>query len=366
VSRVGAQDPARRVLLATSQNWTGVARLPSTLAPAGITVDLMHRGGAQAAASRWVAERTVVKGDMARFVGSVLDAAPAYDRVIACDEPLVTALLASSDNRAAGLLPAAPDLLMGMLDKTRFPALAAAAGIRVARSETVESEDGIEAALSYVGLPAVLKGRAGFAGMSVREVGSVQAAKAAAAELGYPVLLEQLIDGASCLMPCLFERGALVAAMGATRATMSGRFGPSTVNVLRAVSDGMRRTAEAAGRGFGLHGFASIDFLDVGDGSDPIVLEINPRPVPQLHLGPRVGVDFALALRERLDGAAIGAPVLGRAGGRVVLFPQELQRMRRAHGTTAGALRWLVKPGALTDVAWNDMPLVKRHLRRVD
>jgi glutathione synthase/RimK-type ligase-like ATP-grasp enzyme len=354
------------VLIAASQNWTGAARLPSTLGPAGITVDLMDRGRVQAASSRWVATRTVVKGSMDRFVGRVLDAASGYDRVIPCDEPLIMALLASRDARAAGVLPGPPELLSGMLDKTRFPVLAAAAGIRVARSEVVANEAGLVGALARVGLPAVLKGREGFAGMAVRRVADPADARAAASELGYPLLVEQLVVGESCLMPCLFERGTLVAAIGVTRSKMVREFGPSTVNDLRAVDGGMRRTAEAAGRGFALHGFASIDFLDPGDGSDPVVLEINPRPVPQLHLGARLGADMAMALREQLEGVGDGVPRLGRAGGRVTLFPQELHRLKREHGSLAGTLRWAVSRGALRDVPLNDLRLVRRHLRRSD
>jgi hypothetical protein len=165
-------------------------------------------------------------------------------------------------------------------------------------------------------------------------------------------------------MPCLFEHGVLVAAMAAGKHRTIGAFGPSAVNIMLDVTPAMRVAAERAGAAFGLHGFVSFDFFEESDGADPIVIELNLRPVPQLHLGSRVGADMALALRDVLSGRFDGTPRLGSAAGTVALFPQELRRLRLERGRGAGTMRWLTTPGALADVPWNDPSLVLRYLTR--
>jgi len=355
---------ALRVLIASSVNWTGIARLPVTLSRAGLTVDLLDRGRTQARYSSRFSSRITAKGGIDGVVRRLLAEAGSYDRVIVCNEDLVAALAASDDERAAPLLSAHPSAVVPLVDKTKFTAAAEAVGIRVPRSAVAEDAHGLEAALADIGVPAFLKGAHGAGGTTVRRVDDSSQARSAAADLGYPLLVEAPVAGDLRLAPCLYERGALVAAFVATKVRTTSRFGPSSVNALRSVDDGLRRTAEAAGRAFGLHGFVSIDHFDPGDGSDPVVIEINPRPVAQLHLGAHVGVDMAVALRDVVSGAFDGTPRLGRDGRSVVLFPQELQRLRAERGHTLGTMRWLVTPGAFEDIPWDDLRLVRRHLRR--
>jgi len=335
------------------------------LARSGFVVDLIDPGRSQAAASSRVSSRMAVKGRTEGIVARLLDEAASYDRVIVCDENLVAALAASADGRAAPLLPAHPEAVASLIDKTRFIAAAQSAGIRVPHSVVVADARGLGAALAAIGGPAVLKGVRGAGGTAVRRVTPNDAGSAAGA-LGYPLLVQELVTGDLRLMPCLFERGGLVAGFAASKARTVVPYGPSSVNVLRAVDERLRRVAESAGRAFGLHGFVSIDFFEMPDGSDPVVIEINPRPVPQLHLGTRVGVDMAAALRDAVAGNLDGAPRLGGDGRAVVLFPQELHRLRAERGPVAGTIRWLATPGALADVPWDDMGLVRRHLRRTN
>lgn len=355
-----------RVLIASSADWTGVARLPSTLASAGFAVDLLDRGATRASASSRVGSSLVSDGPIDELVARLLEVAPRYDRVIACDETLVSALAACDDPRSVPVLPARRDAVGAVIDKTLFPAAATAAGVRVPRSFTAANNAHLEDAVRSIGAPMVVKGRVGVGGAAVRRAADGPAAAAVARSTGYPVVVQEALSYQLCLMPCLFEHGRLLAAFAASKTRTVKRFGPSSVNTLRAVDDGLRRTAERAGEAFGLHGFASIDYFDPGDGTDPIVIEINPRPVPQLHLGARVGVDMARALRDAVRGEFQGAPRLGSAGPRVVLFPQELHRLRSSRGGLAGTLRWLAIPGALGDIPWNDPGLVRRHMRLRD
>lgn len=354
-----------RVLLASSRDWTGVARLPSVLAAAGFTVDLLDRGGTQAASSRWLSASMTERGAVGEFANRFCAMAPGYDRVIACDEPLLSALAATATDVAAPFLPAHHGFLADLLDKTRFPAVAALSGLRVPRSLVVGSPDAVPDAFAKMAGPVIVKGRHGYGGLAVRRAATLPATAAAADRLGFPVLLEECLDGVVELMPCLFEHGALVAAFAAQKVRTSHPLGPSTVNRLRPVSDALRRTAESAGRILGLHGFVSFDFFDPGDGGDgeaPLIIEINLRPVPQLHLGAAAGVDMALALRDVMAGDFDGRPRTGRGDRTVMLFPQELRRLRSKHGRIRGTVRWMATPGASEDVPWHDAPLVWRHL----
>ena len=129
------------------------------------------------------------------------------------------------------------------------------------------------------------------------------------------------------------------------------------------INDGLRRVAELVGSRFGLSGFISLDLFCQADTDDPVIIEANPRPVAQLLLGRRVGVDMSRALRDVMSGDFDGQPRLSRDGGPVPLFPNELERLRARHGNVGGTLRWLKRPGTFADVPWNDPGLLRHILR---
>ena len=327
---------------------------------------LLDSGDTQASSSCWNASCEVFRGRATALAQRLLEVAPSYDRVIACDEPLLSALVAAGDARADAFLPAPRETLSMLLDKTRFPSAAAAAGIRVPRSFVANTPEEAEAAFAEIGGGAFVKGAHGVAGKVVRSADDAGSAGAAAAELGWPVLIEQRVEGDSRLMPCRFERGVLVAAISASRLHTVSPNGPSTINAILPVGGELTSLAETAGRAFCLHGFVSIDYFEPSDGTGPTVLEINPRPVPQLHLGRRVGVDMAAALHDVASGVFDGCSRLSGTAARVVLFPQELHHLRSRHGKVRGTVRWLRMRDALSDVPWDDASLVWRHLRRAD
>ncbi|MDZ4179226.1 MAG: hypothetical protein U1E29_08350 [Coriobacteriia bacterium] len=356
----------KRILLASSRNWICTARLPSTFAAAGFTVDLLGRPDTMASCSRHVASNIPVAGPASEFAAALLEVAPRYDRVIVCDEMLLRALLRSYHPDAATLLPAASSVLERLLDKTRFPALARACGITVAPSVVASNPGELADAVAGRRGRIVLKGRHGIAGTAVRVVGDAAAADAAAARIGYPVLVEEWVDGLLGMVPCLFERGRLLGAMAAEKHRTITPLGPSAVNIVKPVDAATLSMVERAGAELALHGFVSFDDMNVGYAEEPVVLEINPRPVAQLHVGRRVGVDFAALLRDAADTSADQRPVLSTRAVKVALFPQELQRQRLEHGHSPGLTRWALTPGALRDVPVGEPALVWRHLTRDD
>lgn len=355
-----------RLLIASSRDWTGLARLPLTFSDAGFDVHLYDRVGSQASSSSRLSGRTEASGTVDEVAAALLQVHTRYDRAIVCDEPLVGALVRSGDPRAEALLPASRSQLPSLLDKTRFPALAEAAGLDMPRSRVAAARADLADAFDDVGPRVVLKARWGFAGLSVREACDLRSAMVAAEELGFPVLVQARVDSIPCLMPCLFERGALVAAFAAQKRETVWRLGPSAVNALVAVDGPLLEMAKRAGEKFGLHGFASFDYFRPDLSRPPVLIEVNVRPVPQLHVGKRAGVDMAGALGRLLSGAFDGTPHIspGPSRGRtiVTLFPQEYRRLRQERGVAAGTLGWLSRPGALYDVPWRDPGLLLRLL----
>jgi hypothetical protein len=319
-----------------------------------------------ASCSRHVSRNIPVVGPANEFAAALLEVASNYDRVIVCDEMLLRALLGSHHPDAATLLPAAPSVLERLLDKTRFPALARACGIGVAPSQVAGDSTELDDIVASLGGRIVLKGRHGIAGTAVRVVENSAEAKAAATDIGYPVLVEEWVDGLLGMVPCLFERGKLLGAIAADKHRTITPLGPSAVNIVKPVNAATLVMLERAGAGLGLHGFVSFDVMSVGDAEEPVVLEINPRPVAQLHVGRRAGVDFAALFRNSAGALGEDSPALSTRTLKVALFPQELQRQRLEHGRSPGLVRWAFTPDALRDVPVGEPTLVRRHLTRDD
>jgi len=353
-----------RVLIAASRDWAGTARLPSVLAAAGISVDVVDVGSSGAAASSWVSNRIIEPGGSDVIAARVRAVASQYDRVIPCDEPITLALLRSTDplGRAAIMTPA--DSLATLLDKASFPAAAEAASISVPAWAVATDLEQVASAAELLGPDVVVKARVGYAGLGVRFASDARQAVRAAKRLGLPVLVESRVFGDLGLMPCLYDRGRLLGAIAAEKAVTISERGFSTVAQMWPVDDELRAIAEKAGEAFGIDGFASVDLFREHSSGAIKVLEINPRPVPLVYAGVRFGVDFGALYASALAVRVESAPRLGRGTARIPLFPQELQRQRRSRGRVVGTLAWAATPGALREVPWGDRGLLRHYLGR--
>jgi hypothetical protein len=348
-----------RVLLAASQDWIGTARLPLTLSSAGISVDVIAPSDAAVMSSSRVRTATAVSGGPRAVAEKALQLAPGYDRVIPCDDPLLQELVELDDPGVDAFLPAPRPAMAILTDKTRFPRAARAAGIPVPRSVTAVDLTAVRESAAELG-SVVLKGTYGFGGSSVRVADSAQAAEEAARELGLPVLVQELLVDECGLMACLYERGRLVGALAAQKRQMMFPRGPSSVVVPWSIDDRLLDIGQRGGAHFELHGFVSYDVFRNRDTGAVRVLEINLRPVGTLQLGRRMGVDMGGLLLGVLGGQIADEPALSRAGRAAPLFPQEMMRLKNRHGQTAGTVRWLVTPRALSEVPWGDAGLSAR------
>ncbi|NTU71398.1 MAG: ATP-grasp domain-containing protein [Coriobacteriia bacterium] len=353
-----------RVLVAQSVDWIGTARLLPMLAAAGVSCDLMDRGGSYASASWRARKRIAVDGAAEAIALEVLRVASDYKAVVLTDEVLIRNVIRLGGKEASRILGGPRANVRTLCNKTLFSPAARAAGLRVADFEVAESAAQAAQAAQRLGGRVVVKGRWGAGGRSVRMVDSSAAASIAADEVGCPVLVERFVDGELINMPCLYSRGKLVAAMAARKLELTGENGPSSINEFLPIDDRILRTAQAIGAAFSMNGFASADAFLVDDG-DPVILEINPRPVPQLHIGTSVGVDMGRAYADVLAKRWDGTPRLADRGRVVRLFPQNLLHQQEALGRREGTRAWRASSGAFIDMPWNDPGLLLRDLRRM-
>ncbi len=328
-----------RVLLAGFWDWGITGLLPLMLSKAGVAVDYVGPPGTAAACSSRIGTKHLEPGGMHKTIERLLDVSGQYDRVMVCDEPLLR-----------GCWSAPTHASMRFCRFAGQPGPAARQDAVSARGQGCRSSCGplVCGLVARRGAPGGSEHRGAGdgeaarrpCGRGVKPAKSVAGALKAADELGYPVLVEERLSGDLALMPCLFDRGRLVGALAGRKAEhILGPRGPSSVVEPWPVDEALREVAETAGAAFGIDGYASFDLFRDPSSGRLWVIELNPRAAPAHALGARFGVDMAALLRLVHEAAAPHEPQLAQGRGRVPLFPQELQRLRRKKGKAAGTGR---------------------------
>jgi len=352
------------VLVACASDWTSPARLPRVLARAGARVIALSPPGHAVTVTRYVDRVVPAPAALDAYVDALRDhlRAHRYAWVIVADDPLLVALRA----RAAGgeawvreLLPIASDHPWAAIvaSKTAFAELGGAAGLPVPPSRTCASLEDARRAMDALGAPIMLKQATGFAGLGVRLVTSAGELAAAWAEVGAgQVVAQRFVDGPVGNTIFLMQRGRPICWMSAFKArTFQGRFGPSSARRFMVHGD-VAPLLRRIGALTGYHGFGAIDWI-LGDDDRLHTIELNARPVPTIHMGPRAGVDFARAVREMLGGGAtvqVPPPPPARVHA---MFPEDIYR-----AATQGRFdraSWDTR----SDVPWSDPALLVYHLR---
>lgn len=372
------------LLLSTAVSWLGTARMARSLARAGFVVALLAPDGSLAASSRFVARRSVLPRDatpavwLKALIRAVDDFAPAL--VVPCDEMAVRLLFVLTLEPPSWLpstvhlrLAALVERSMGnrahfldSVDKLRLPAAAEAAGVAMPphalAGSVAEARDFAQAR----GYPVVVKRRYGFAGEGVAVVaGAGELAPAVEAllrpdqlDLGQRqparLLVQSFVTGPYHSQALVAWDGTTLAGFGWERYVATEPVKGQT-SVLRFVrSEETRALAQRLGRAFGITGFFNAQFVIDAATGRAYLLEINRRLVTHMHVGERIGVDLATALRARLAGEPVPAmPSLPAATGPVVtVFPREWLRNPRS--------RYLVD--CPVDVPWDDPELIEAML----
>lgn len=393
VRPAGGRPPARLLLVALEARHISSCRLPAAFAAAGAELAALATPDSLMFRSRHIATRFPLEATLnARRLRAGLEravAAFAPDLLVPCDERTLWLLdhLSTQAGRP-GRAPLSPALAaclvrsLGRLDtlsdrilKPLTQRLAREIGVRAPVDIPAATLEGARAAAQQLGYPVVIKRPRSCGGSGVaicrtpEELDSIGARwmrrKSRWPRLKARLLARDWIAPPTEVSVQPYIEGRLAVSCAAA---MAGR----TLGVLTAVAE--RRTRDilpadvlryvarpdlvaasaALVAAFGASGFVSFDFLI--DAEDRAwLLECNARPTPMLPFGARAGLDLAALLLAHLRAPADGEAASPRTVGeetRVALFPQAVM-----HGPPDAELRtvWQAVP-------WDEPELLRALL----
>jgi predicted ATP-grasp superfamily ATP-dependent carboligase len=355
---------ARRVLLVATVHWPSIARLACGFATASCAVDVLSPHGAPVTVSRYVKNHHAYNAlfPLASLRAAVERAHP--NLLVACDDRAVTHLLrlyesecakggeASDIARLIERSLGAPRNYALMMSRNTSMALAREVGIRVPQTFPVASEEELEACLSVIGFPAVLKTDGSWGGDGVVIADNREQAHAAFRRLANPpsrlhsilraahrrdahyllsaiapprptICVQQFIKGRPAASAFASWRGEVVGSIAYDVVVADGTTGPP--NVIRRVDcPEIEQAACLVARRFGLSGLHGLDFIRDDSGAVHL-LEINPRATQggTLPFGPGRDLPTALTGCISIGDAPTREPIVNDV---VVLFPREWRR----------------------------------------
>ena len=360
----GGRRILTRVLAGISIDALGAARVPALLVAAGFEVTVVCSGHLAVRRSRSVSrfiETGCAPSDVHAGIEAEIAANPdRYARVFIVDEPLLRTFVnqPASPELARLAAPTANPVRLGrLLSKVWFNIDCAAAGIPVPAFRVMGDPDELRR-MVWTGKPFVVKQELSMSGSGVFaircESDLLHAQRSITAG---PLLHQDFVDGRVGGTSVLYSKGEPKCwfsyflcrnwpnALGASSA-LGPFFHPSLEPIIRQL-----------GEMSGFDGLCGLDWV-LDDQGNPLVLEMNPRPTPGLHLAPRVGVSFPDAIRDWIDGKDITQRPDRDATGLCRMFPQNLFRAIDDHD-----------PGeflrTFQDAPWRDPRLLLAYLRRV-
>jgi biotin carboxylase len=267
---------------------------------------------------------------------------------------------------AARLLPVGTthDLVSLITDKVEFLSRAVDHGIPVPSQRRFESVGDLRRSAKDLAYPLMLKLPESMAGSGVRLARSAEDLDLQASELEnmtLPVIVQAYLTGDHGSSEVLFEHGRPIAWINGIHT----EFWPNPLAAscvrelieLPEAEDLLRKLGAMTG----YHGLAGVDWIRDEAAGRLCFIELNPRPAPCYHLGPRAGVDFARAFRELLAGGPVTVQRPRQPDPKRALVYQFPQYCYRAIGDRA----WLRLIRALPDAPWDDPWLVAALVRRV-
>src|SRR5438093_2884446 len=211
------------------------------------------------------------------------------------------------------------------VNKEQTLAVARRLGLHVPREVVVRAVDDVPAALSEIGLPAVIKPCESWlwSGLEGVRVGAQLAvtpdearnAVEAVTRLGGAVLFQQLLTGRREAVSFLYANGQVYArfAQWAVR-TSPPLGGDSVLRQSIAIPPDIGSQAESLVREINLEGYSEVEFRRDSSGV-PRLMEINPRLSASVEVAVRAGVDFPYLLYQWASGGPIGTVEGYRTGG---------------------------------------------------
>lgn len=361
----------RRMLLISLQDWPFASRIPKLASLVGFKVASCAPKYECLNLSSYLEARFqcpfYAADQMILILEAVHLACKEYkpDFVIACDDVGIRALnrlyhkLEGSDSeddaKVRDLLissKGSPEYFHLIRSKHLANALAHKIGIRAPRQRTCRDYEELRSVAEDFGLPLVVKGEHGMAGLGVRIcssnaelLGGWERAKSKG-----DVAAQEYVAGDLYFSNSAAYSGKVAATnVFQSIKTSGGVTGPSSV-----IQSRRHAEIEEATRIFvehtGYSGILSLDFI-VNSNGEAYFLECNPRPINATHLGRRLGNDLFHALYMSMNGEAYKGS--SKENELIALFPREWKR--------DPASRYLWQ--AFHDVPWDEPAILKALMR---
>ena len=359
---------ALKILLVALENY-GTPRLPQALQAAGFQVGLACRASAFLSKTRFVDERFLLSprnhGPALLAVLRNVIGAWRPDWVMPMDDRAAIFLSVmcrwskakGQDAALAKLLTRSlgnPETLPDAADKWLAAQAAAAAGVGVPPMRPVRSTAEVLDFGAQHGFPVVLRRRFNYGGKDVHVCRDQTEVKNAFAQLqkefsfcgrftvwrekirqrqlsdrwlpvSRAVVASKFIAGRPAMLQACAVDGRLLGSLEAV-AMKTFPHAISPASVVRFIQhDGMRRTAETLLARWRLSGLVGFDFV-LDDEERAWFVECNPRPIPIVHLGARVGVDLCRRFHAELAGEPPPMEKIPNQETIVAHFPKELRR----------------------------------------
>jgi len=272
------------------------------------------------------------------------------------------------------------EVLAAAMSRIRLLSLAQAAGVAVPKTVPVATLGELQAAAAELGFPLVLKADSTAGGRGVRVAHNLAEARSWWSRLHRPlsfaraiwrclkwkdwthfrpwikrctrgVTAQNYLHGVERTAMAVARQGELKAFVCFEVAQTSKFCGPSTV--LRVVDDpAMVASMRAVLRRLGATGFCGFDFM-MSDAGVPLLIEMNSRPTQLAHLALGSGSDLVAAYVRWVLGRETDDRPSAAAGSLIALYPQELVRDPQSS----------ILAAAHHDVPWESPALVRYALR---
>ena len=275
-----------------------------------------------------------------------------------------------------------PEYFQVTHSRAAFMELAREQGIRVPKTEVVETSEDVKNWVERAGLPCVLKADGTSGGEGVRVVRTAAEAHSALRRLQAPPLLARAIKRAAVdrdktlIWPSLLRHRPAISA----QAFVAGHEATSTIvcwkgAVLASLHFEVLRKGHAAGhatvvrllenaelsaaverivRRMGLSGFCGFDFMLEASTGNAYLIEINPRATQVGHLTLGAGRDLPAALYGAVTGRPSRVTPAVTENRTIALFPHEWARDPQSEFLRTG----------YHDVPWDTPELVHACIRR--
>ena len=387
-----------KVLIFTTKDWVGIARLPMAMSEAGFRVSALCRSGGLLSHSAHCELKFSLPAERQgrQILAAVVDAMDKWkpDFIIPGDDGAVQFLQGLVQRSSAGTLRGiAPGLLdvtgRSLGDPAYFSVTSSKPGTqKTARDLNIPTPADIpvktlSGALQFAGehgYPVVLKQAVGYAGTGVRICRNEDELRVALQDLrkrfSYArgivrrllgarlesywfnaddsLTVQEFVRGIPAMFNVVAIRGKTLAGFLALKEQIfPPPAGPSSVvrfvdrpDIAAAVGALIER--------FGYTGFGSFDFILQEQTGKPFLLEFNARPTPATHLGKYNGTDLCGALFDALNGTDFVEKATARREPVIALFPQEY--LRDAHSAYIST--------AFHDVPWSDPGLLRAYCDR--